>query len=92
MQCYAVKRAISASNGHTANDPLREGGSPSILRAGTRSSKPRPQSSSSLTDQQVLKREGTSATAMPANAVTSTNGAINTETVNPRSEKATEIL
>lgn len=92
MQSYAVKRTISASNGHTANDPLREGGSPSILRAGTRSSKPRPQSSSSLTDQQVLKREGTPATAMPANAVTSTNGAINTETVNPRSEKATEIL
>lgn len=72
------------SNGHTANDPLGEGGSLSILRAGTCSSKPCPQSSSNLTDQQVLKCEGTRATAMPANAVTSTNGAINTKTVNPR--------
>lgn len=67
------------SNGHTANDPLGEVGSPSILRAGTHSPKPRPQSSSGLTDQQVLKREGTPATVMPANAVTSTNAGINTK-------------
>lgn len=54
-------------------------GSPSILRAGTHSPKPRPQSSSGLTDQQVLKREGTPATVKPANAAASTNGGINTK-------------
>lgn len=70
---------MPASNGHTASDPLREGGSPSILRAGTHSSKSCPQSSSSLTDQQVLKHEGAPATAMPANAVPSTSGAISTK-------------